>query len=148
MNFCRTLFRCVFSITKMTSAHSIRSPLTGVSASLFVPQPIALKPSYAEKTSSPVGLRNLFSLQTKSKFIAFLLHVTPQATARFFNHPADTGRACTALLCAFFSIFRPSCGTKNHSEKSKIFKNSKEKRFGISKYEMDISSARFIQRYL
>src|SRR5688572_23889059 len=68
-NFFATLLRCAFSITSTMSAHSMRSPLTGVGASALVPAPIALTPGYSEKTRSAVGLRKRFSLQTKSRFM-------------------------------------------------------------------------------
>jgi len=49
----------------LRSAHSMRSPVTGVSASALVPAPIASTPSYFENIASAVGLRSRFSLQTK-----------------------------------------------------------------------------------
>lgn len=82
LNFFETLFLWDFSITKMMSAHSIRSPLTGVSASLFVPAPIALMPSYFEKTSSPVGLLSLFSLQINNRFMRFSLAICVETIVR------------------------------------------------------------------
>src|SRR5262245_22506950 len=71
-NFCATLFRCDYSMTKMMSAHSMRSPLSGVEASLFVPAAIALTPDCPAKIRSAVGLRSRHSLHTNSKFTAEL----------------------------------------------------------------------------
>jgi len=64
---------CTRSITKMMSAHSIKSPLSGVSASLLVPAPIASIPEYVQNTASAVGLRRRFLLHTKRKFTDYWL---------------------------------------------------------------------------
>jgi len=61
-------------MTKTMSAQSIRSPLTVVGASLLVPAPMALIPSYSLNKASAVGLRSRFSLQTKSRFILFFAY--------------------------------------------------------------------------
>ena len=66
--FLDTLFLWLRSITKMISAHSTKSPFKVVSAPELVPQPIAVTSLNLEKTSSPVGLRSLFSLHTNNKF--------------------------------------------------------------------------------
>ncbi len=63
---------CDSSITRITSAQSMSSAVTGVAAFGFVPAPIASTPSYLENTASAVGLRKRFSLQTKRSLGIYL----------------------------------------------------------------------------
>ena len=61
----------------MTSAQSISSALSGVSASLLVPAEAASISGRCENTCSAVGLRSLFRLQTKSPFFNVYLPPVP-----------------------------------------------------------------------
>ena len=75
--FFEILFRCTRSITKMTSAHSMISTETGLSALRSVPAEATSNPSRLAKSCSAVGLRSLFCEQTNStRVIEFRWNVT------------------------------------------------------------------------
>lgn len=76
------LVEMAFSITKITSAQSIISPSSGISASLFVPADMASMPGYCEKTCSAVGLRSRFWLQMKRRFRGFGMMYPVDVTQR------------------------------------------------------------------
>ena len=61
---CCSLVRCMFSITKMMSAYSTSSAVSGVSASALVPAEATSMSFRVAKTCSAVALRNRFWLQT------------------------------------------------------------------------------------
>ena len=63
-------FRCRFSITKTTSAHSTVSAETGTCASRSVPAERTSSPGRPLNTRSAVGLRSRFWLHRKSTFMA------------------------------------------------------------------------------
>ena len=69
VNFLLILVLCIFSITKIISAHSIKSPEIDVSASALVPALMVLIPAYSANTASAVGLRKRFSVQTNNRLI-------------------------------------------------------------------------------
>ena len=97
-NFFATLLRCEFSITKTTSAHSMRSPLTGVSQSAFVPALIASTPSYSEKTAAAVGLRRrlTFPRLVRAKVRPSMVPVLIQA-AKHTEWPQQRYRVCSSF---------------------------------------------------
>ena len=82
LNFEDSLLRCAFSITKMISAHSNNSGVTGFSASLFSPADAHSNSDQDENTCSAVGLRSLFWLQMKS---TFLMRTSPSGIAKSSN---------------------------------------------------------------
>src|SRR5205809_7564965 len=64
-NFFESFVRWLFSMTKMRSAHSIHSGVSGSSASWFMPAEATSMPRYDENVFSAVGLRRRFWPQIK-----------------------------------------------------------------------------------
>src|SRR3989441_790623 len=64
-NFFESFVRWLFSMTKMRSAHSIHSGVSGSSASGFMPAEATSMPGYDENVFSAVGLRMRFWPQIK-----------------------------------------------------------------------------------
>ena len=77
-----SLLRCAFFITKIRSAHSTNSAVSGFSASWLVPAESTSRFSRRENTCSAVGLRSLFWLQTNRMVRTRALNLAPICHAR------------------------------------------------------------------
>src|ERR1700691_335936 len=102
--FFASLLRCVFSMTKIMSAHSICSDDSCVVAPRLRPAESVSTPGHVENTCSAVGLRSLFALQTKRTLIMqFVLPTGPLGGSVNYNVPDPTNRGSGALECYRFS---------------------------------------------
>ena len=68
LNRAESFDRCTRSITKIKSAHSSSSGVTGICAPWLSPADAVSMPGHDEKTCYAVGLRSRFWLQMKSTF--------------------------------------------------------------------------------